>query len=115
MKIPVKSIEMVEVTTLVEQEVVKDITIPDIITKDNKYFQEVIDYLLTLEFVASSAIHDHFHSFPSYKQGGSNTLDLNYISIFDDNHDKLTIEVRWGNYSEESDRAIIIFKLPKKD
>jgi len=115
MKIPVKIVEVVEVRTLVEKVVEKDIKLPDTITKDNEYFQDMIDYLKTLEFVGTSCVHRDFESFISWDQGGNNTTDLALISVLYNDFNKLTIEVRWKGYKHPSDGAIVIFKLPKKD
>jgi hypothetical protein len=114
MKISVKSVEKVEVMTLVEKDIVKDIKIPDVITYHHPHFQDTIDYLKTLEFVATSCDHNDFDSFASYDQGGSNSMGLIYIRLIHDFYGKLTYEVRWVDYEKESDGAIVIFNTPKR-
>ena len=109
MKIQVKSIEMVET------EILKDITVSDTITKRDKHFQDVIDYLKTLEFVASSCRYNNFETHISFGQGGCNWDDLDYIRLIHNYQGKLTFEVRWTHHKKDYDGAIIILNEPLKD
>jgi hypothetical protein len=98
MKIKVKETKVIET----------EVTIGRNISKDDKHFQDVIDYLKTLEFLATSCSHNYFASFPSTNQGGNNTYNLTDISILEENGDKLVVKVWWMDNTS----AYIIFKLP---
>jgi hypothetical protein len=112
MKIPVVTLKQVEVVTLVEKEVTEMVTIPNTITHDHPQFKNYLTYLSSLEFVATSCIHTEFCSFYSYEQGdGSNTSDIDSITILYQEAQKLTIKVKWKGRSLEKDTAIVIFKL----
>jgi hypothetical protein len=111
MKIPVKTIELV--TIIKEVEVIKEVDIPDFINSDHKYFQDVINYLKTLDFITSSTCFHNFDSFISEKQGGSNTTNLDGIALLDKNMDRVTYKVLWEDSSYTKEVAYIIFRIPK--
>ncbi len=109
-KVPVTTFEVVPVTTFVEEEIVKDITIPDVITDKHDAFQDTIEYLKSLKFVATSCAYRVFNSFVSFEQGGSNTTDITYIRFIHEYFNKITVEVRWAGHKSEKDGAIVIFR-----
>lgn len=78
------------------------------LTKDDPHFQDVIDYLKTLKFLASGCSHEDFDSFPSYNQGGTNAYNLTGITVCDETNNKLVVNVWW--YKDNS--SYIIFEKP---
>jgi len=113
MKIPVKTYKIVEV----EEVITNLVDVPEIINRHfhTNTFQQVIDYLLTLEFVESSTYFRDFKSFISPEQGGDNTVNLHSIKtlIDDPTNSKIVIQVTWDWYKNNmTDNAIIIFRKP---
>lgn len=96
MKIKVKE------TTVVE----KTVIISNIKTTTDPYFNELLEYLTTLEILASSSWSE-FKDFLSYKQGGSNRSDLTEIHILEEFNNTLVVRVAWGSCNMFSH---IIFK-----
>lgn len=111
MRIPVKVIE--PVTIIKEVEYTKQVDIPDIINSDHKYFQDTINYLKSLEFIASSTCFNYFDSFISRKQGGSNTTNLDSIVFLNKNMDRITFKVSWECDTITKEVAYIIFRIPQ--
>ena len=98
MKIKVKETKVVE----------KDFKVPANNFDCDEHFQDLLDYLGTLEFVASSS-WDNFKSFLSYKQGGSNGADITEITILEEFGNTLVVKATWGSCNIFSH---IIFRLP---
>lgn len=111
-KIPVKTVERVATTTYVDVEVTKEIEFSGVANDYDPHFQELIDYLLTLNFVASSCLHPSFKDFPSYKQGGKNTCSLTSIKIVQVHYPRITISVQWKGIDS---RGYVILDIPKQD
>jgi hypothetical protein len=72
------------------------------------YFQDTIDYILGLEFVATSCSHDDIKSFFCYSQGGSNQSKVTMIELVDTHYSKLTFKIHWASSS-----TYLIVKIPK--
>jgi len=111
MRIPVKVIE--PVTIIKEVEYIKHVNVPDFVNQSYHHFQDLINYLKSLEFVASSTCFSEFDSFISHEQGGSNTTNLDSIVFLDKNLSRVTYKVSWEGSTK--DVAYIIFKIPQSD
>ena len=96
MKIPVKTV----VTIVTNKDI--ELSIKDGINGNQQYFQDVINYLLTLKFVASSCYHTSFTSFISRLQGGTNSRMLTYIELVSIHGEcRHTFFVRWEGGASE--------------
>jgi len=76
-------------------EVNEVITVPDIICEGEEHFDDVIKYILSLEFVATSCSHIDIGSHFGFNQGGSNTIDIVEIGLVDSHYDKKTFKLSW--------------------
>ena len=109
MKIPVKTVKIIEVEKVVTT--MKDV--PSICSHSIPDFQLLADYLLTCKFVASSTYFIDFKSFLGFDQGVGNRSKLNYIEVIHEFNNKITVRVMWMGCSNVSrDGAIIIFEKP---
>lgn len=96
----------IKVKKVVTTERVEDIQVGFITVQGDINFNQVIEELRHLTFVATSCSHNEFDSFISYEQGGSNSHDLTYIQLVDDSMYKYTFLVKW----DDRDSAYIIFR-----
>lgn len=109
MKIPVKSIEKIEVTSYIEKEVTANIEVGKFIENNHPHFNDLIKYFLNdCEFVATSCAHTDFQSFPSFIQGGFNSTDIIFINIIHEEFGKITFDVAWSGGDKNSEAIVIL-------
>ena len=89
MKIKIKKVVETEEVVLVN----------DTITYQEDHFQDTIDYILGLEFIATSCNHNDIKSFFGYSQNGSNHSKVTMIELVDTYYSKLTFKIHWGSSS----------------
>lgn len=91
------------------------VVVPKIITTKYTYFQDVINHLKTLEFLAGSH-HNSFKDYLGYTQGGINAKPISYIEFMYEkcsngyNLNTITVRVDWSETYDEKTSSIIIFK-----
>lgn len=111
LKIPITTIERVATTTYVDMKVTKEIELSNYTNDYDNHFQDLINWMLSLKFVASSCLHSNFKEFPGYKQGGRNACNLQSIKLLERFNSRYTFQVTWKSFNN---KAIVILEDENK-